>query len=189
MILKNIINKYLENNKKTIDILINAEKKEIISSARLIINTINANKKILICGNGGSASDAQHFAAELIGRFKKDRPSLPAMALNTDTSAITAIANDFNYETVFARQIQGIGNKEDILLAISTSGNSRNILEAVKAAKKKKLVTIGLTGKNSSLVSSKSDYCIFVSSKETSHIQELHIIVLHILCILIEKKL
>ena len=111
------------------------------------------------------------------------------MALNTDTSAITAIANDFNYETVFARQIQGIGNKEDILLAISTSGNSRNILEAVKAAKKKKLVTIGLTGKNSSLVSSKSDYCIFVSSKETSHIQELHIIVLHILCILIEKKL
>ena len=161
----------------------------LIKITQICCGSIEKGGKIIFAGNGGSAADAQHFAAELIGRFKKDRPSLPAMALNTDTSALTAIANDFNYETVFARQIQGIGNKEDILLAISTSGNSRNILEAVKAAKKKKLVTIGLTGKNSSLVSSKSDYCIFVSSKETSHIQELHIIVLHILCILIEKKL
>ena len=105
MILKNIINKYLENNKKTIDILINAEKKEIISSARLIINTINANKKILICGNGGSASDAQHFAAELIGRFKKERQSFPAIWLNTDTSAITAIGNDYDFSKIFSRQI------------------------------------------------------------------------------------
>jgi len=187
--MEKVLTDYLKSFQNDFNVFLKKDFNDILKVADLISNAFKKGNKLLVCGNGGSASDAQHFAAELIGRFKKDRPSLPAMALNTDTSAITAIANDFNYETVFARQIQGIGNKEDILLAISTSGNSRNILEAVKAAKKKKLVTIGLTGKNSSLVSSKSDYCIFVSSKETSHIQELHIIVLHILCILIEKKL
>lgn len=187
--MEKVLTDYLKSFQNDFNVFLKKDFHDILKVADLIANAFKKGNKLLVCGNGGSASDAQHFAAELIGRFKKDRPSLPAMALNTDTSAITAIANDFNYETVFARQIQGLGNKEDILLAISTSGNSRNILEAVKAAKKKKLVTIGLTGKNSSLVSSKSDYCIFVSSKETSHIQELHIIVLHILCILIEKKL
>ena len=187
--MEKVLTDYLKSFQNDFNVFLKKDFHDILKVADLIANAFNKGNKLLVCGNGGSASDAQHFAAELIGRFKKDRPSLPAMALNTDTSAITAIANDFSYETVFARQIQGIGNKEDILLAISTSGNSRNILEAVKAAKKKKLVTIGLTGKNASLVSSKSDYCIFVSSKETSHIQELHIIVLHILCILIEKKL
>ena len=187
--MEKVLTDYLKSFQNDFNVFLKKDFNDILKVADLISNAFKKGNKLLVCGNGGSASDAQHFAAELIGRFKKDRPSLPAMALNTDTSAITAIANDFNYETVFARQIQGIGNKEDILLAISTSGNSRNILEAVKAAKKKKLVTIGLTGKNASLVSSKSDYCIFVSSKETSHIQELHIIVLHILCILIEKKL
>ncbi len=187
--MEKVLTDYLKSFQNDFNVFLKKDFYDILKVADLISNAFKKGNKLLVCGNGGSASDAQHFAAELIGRFKKDRPSLPAMALNTDTSAITAIANDFNYETVFARQIQGIGNKEDILLAISTSGNSRNILEAVKAAKKKKLVTIGLTGKNASLVSSKSDYCIFVSSKETSHIQELHIIVLHILCILIEKKL
>ena len=187
--MKNIINKYLENNKKTIDILINAEKKEIISSARLIINTINANKKILICGNGGSASDAQHFAAELIGRFKKERQSFPAISLNTDTSAITAIGNDYDFSKIFSRQIEGIGNKGDLLFAISTSGKSKNIVEATAVAKKKNLKVISLTGSNKSKLENYSNICIKAPSNITSHIQELHIIIIHLLCTLIEFKI
>ena len=180
---------YLKGFQDDFNVFLKKDFNDILKAAELISKAFKEGNKLLVCGNGGSASDAQHFAAELIGRFKKNRPSLPALALNTDTSAITAIANDYNYETIFARQIQGIGNKEDILLAISTSGNSKNIIEAVRAAKEKKLLTISLTGKNKSLVSNESDYSIFVASKETSHIQELHIIVLHLLCILIEKKL
>ena len=104
---------------------------------KLYLEAFKKNNKLLICGNGGSASDAQHFSAELVGRFKKDRVSLPAIALNTDTSSITAIANDYDYKMVFSRQIEGLGQKGDILLAISTSGNSQNIKEAIKIAKKK----------------------------------------------------
>ena len=119
----------------------------------------------------------------------KKRASLPAIALNTDTSSITAIANDYDYKMVFSRQIEGLGQKGDILLAISTSGNSKNIKEAIKSAKKKKITTIGLTGKNNQLFGKKVITVLAVPSKETSHIQEMHIIVLHLLCILIEKNI
>ena len=180
---------YLKSFQKDFSIFSHNDHKEIINTAILISRVFRKKKKLLVCGNGGSASDAQHFAAELVGRFKKNRISLPALALNTDTSAITAIANDYNYETIFSRQIEGIGAKGDVLLVISTSGNSKNIVKAVRTAKKKELITVGLTGKNYSKVASECDYCIAVPSKETSHIQELHIIILHLLCILIEKKI
>ena len=177
---------YLSYLKKGIDKidLIKIQKIE-----NIIFNKLKKNKKIFVCGNGGSASDAQHFSAELVGRFKKERASLAAIALNTDTSAITAIANDFNYKMIFARQIEGLGQKGDTLIAISTSGNSENIKEAITTARNKGIITIGLTGEKSSFVSRESDCCISVPSRETSHIQELHIIVLHILCILIEKNI
>ena len=183
------ITKYLKSFQKDFSIFSQDDHKEIINTAILISKVFRKKKKLLVCGNGGSASDAQHFAAELVGRFKKNRISLPALALNTDTSAITAIANDYSYDTIFSRQIEGIGAKGDVLLVISTSGNSKNIVKAVRTAKKKELITVGLTGKNYSKVASECDYCISVPSKETSHIQELHIIILHLLCILIEKKI
>ncbi|MAI02487.1 MAG: phosphoheptose isomerase [Rickettsiales bacterium] len=186
---KNIISKYLINSKNNIELLIEAEKKHIILSSQLLVKTINKNKKILICGNGGSASDAQHFAAELIGRFKKNRRSFPAISLNTDTSAITAIGNDYDFSKIFSRQVEGIGNKEDVLFAISTSGNSKNVIEAATLARKKKLKVISLTGANKSRLEKHSDICIKVQSNITSHIQELHIVIIHLLCTLIEFKI
>ena len=187
--MKNDISKYLKSFQSNFNYFIESRNKEIEIAAKLIVKSFKLNKKLLVCGNGGSASDAQHFAAELIGRFKKERVSLPVIALNTDTSAITAIANDYDYKKIFSRQIEGLGCDGDVLLAISTSGNSKNIKEAIVAAKKKKIITIGLTGKKLSAVSEKCDLCISVPSIETSHIQELHIIVLHLLCILIEKNM
>ena len=186
--MKNVIESYLKKSKRNIDNLLNIENKEIISSAKVLVKTIKQGKKILICGNGGSASDAQHFAAELIGRFKSNRPSFAAISLNTDTSALTAIANDYDFTDVFSRQVEGIGKKGDILLAISTSGNSKNIIKAAIQAKKQKLHIISLTGFNTSVLEKNCDLCIKVPSKVTSHIQELHIIVVHLLCTLIEKQ-
>ena len=134
-----IIDKYLYTSLNSLNLLIDIDKKNIIKSAELISKAFKTRKKLLICGNGGSASDAQHFAAEMIGRFKKNRISLPALALNTDTSAITAIGNDYDFSKIFSRQIEGIGNSGDILFAISTSGKSLNIINAAIAAKKKKI--------------------------------------------------
>jgi len=187
--LDKIITKYLKDSKSSLDKLIKSDKKELMATAKLLIKSLNNNKKILICGNGGSASDAQHFAAELVGRFKKNRKSFPAISLNTDTSAITAIGNDYGFSKIFSRQIEGIGNKGDILFAISTSGNSKNIIEAAIAANKKKIKIVGLTGKNESDLEKKSNLCIKVPSDTTSHIQELHIIVIHLLCSLIEFEI
>ena len=155
-----IITKYLKDSKSSLDKLIKSDKKELMATAKLLIKSLNNNKKILICGNGGSASDAQHFAAELVGRFKKNRKSFPAISLNTDTSAITAIGNDYGFSKIFSRQIEGIGNKGDILFAISTSGNSKNIIEAAIAANKKKIKIVGLTGKNESDLEKKVTYAL-----------------------------
>ncbi len=187
--MKSIVHNYLDNIKISLNGFLKHCEKDLLSSANLIAKKFEKGNKILVCGNGGSASDAQHFTAELIGRFKKDRIALPAIALNTDTSAITAIANDYDYKNIFSRQIEGLGMRGDILLAISTSGNSKNIKDAVKIAKKKNIIVIGLTGSKKSELTKSSDLCISVPATETSHIQELHIIVLHLLCILIEKKL
>ncbi|MDA9655015.1 D-sedoheptulose 7-phosphate isomerase [Pelagibacteraceae bacterium] len=183
-----IINSYIEESKKALDTFLEIDKVSILYASKLIVKAFKSGNKVLMCGNGGSASDAQHFAAELIGRFKSNRPSFAAISLNTDTSALTAIANDYDFTDVFSRQVEGIGKKGDILLAISTSGNSKNIIKAAIQAKKQKLSIISLTGFNTSVLEKNSDLCIKVPSKVTSHIQELHIIVVHLLCTLIEKQ-
>ena len=188
VVLNKIINSYIEESKKALDTFLEIDKVSILNASKLIVKAFKSGNKVLMCGNGGSASDAQHFAAELIGRFKRNRSSFAAISLNTDTSALTAIANDYDFTDVFSRQVEGIGKKGDILLAISTSGNSKNIVKAAIQAKKQKLHIISLTGFNASVLEKNSDLCIKVPSKVTSHIQELHIIVVHLLCTLIEKQ-
>ena len=188
VVLNKIINSYIEESKKALDTFLEIDKLSILNASKLIVKAFKSGNKVLMCGNGGSASDAQHFAAELIGRFKRNRSSFAAISLNTDTSALTAIANDYDFTNVFSRQVEGIGKKGDILLAISTSGNSKNIIKAAIQAKKQKLQIISLTGFNTSVLEKNSDLCIKVPSKVTSHIQELHIIVVHLLCTLIEKQ-
>ena len=188
VVLNKIINSYIEESKKALDTFLEIDKLSILNASKLIVKAFKSGNKVLMCGNGGSASDAQHFAAELIGRFKRNRSSFAAISLNTDTSALTAIANDYDFTDVFSRQVEGIGKKGDILLAISTSGNSKNIIKAAIQAKKQKLHIISLTGFNTSVLEKNSDICIKVPSKVTSHIQELHIIVVHLLCTLIEEQ-
>ena len=157
-------------------------------SAKLCISALQAGNKIILLGNGGSAADSQHIAAELVGRYLVDRPSLPALALTTDTSALTAIGNDYGFEDVFVRQIQGLGNTGDVLIAISTSGNSENVVKAAKEAQKMKIGVISLTGSDGGRLKNYSDIKIAIPSQSTPRIQETHILVGHIICYLIEKN-
>ncbi len=148
----------------------------------------NGNKT-LIAGNGGSAADAQHIAGEFVSRFYFDRPGLPSLALTTDTSIMTAVANDYGYERLFARQIQANGNAGDMFIAISTSGNSANILEAIKECREKDIITVGLTGETGGKMAELCDFCIKVPSSSTPRIQESHILIGHIICSVVEKVL
>ena len=157
--------------------------------SREIIKAFKAGKKILLCGNGGSASDSQHIAAEFIGRFKRERKSLPAIALTTDTSILTAVANDYSYDDIFSRQVEGLGQKGDVLIAISTSGNSRNVLAAVRQAKELGILTIGLTGGEGGQLKSIVDLCFLARSSKTPHIQEMHITALHAVSEVVENVL
>jgi D-sedoheptulose 7-phosphate isomerase len=154
-----------------------------------IINAYRHNKKVLICGNGGSAADAQHIAAELSGRFYFDRKPLPAEALHVNTSFLTAIANDYSYDAVYARMIYAVGNIGDILIAISTSGNSNNIIKAIESAKNKGMFIIGLTGENGGKMKNLCDYLLNIPSSDTPRIQEAHINIAHIICEWVEKEL
>jgi D-sedoheptulose 7-phosphate isomerase len=154
-----------------------------------IINAYRQNKKVLFCGNGGSAADAQHIAAELSGRFYFDRKPLPAEALHVNTSFLTAVANDYNYDTVYARMIDAVGKEGDILIAISTSGNSNNILKAIESAKNKKMFVIGLTGESGGKMKNLCDCLLNVPSSDTPRIQEAHITIAHIICEWVEKEL
>lgn len=170
--------------------------KFIINEADKIIRVVNLSKevfskggKLLIFGNGGSAADAQHLAGELVNRFKKERKPLPAIALTTDTSVLTAIANDYDYAQIFVKQIQALGNKGDIALAISTSGRSPNIIEALKIAKEMGLYTVGLSGGTGGEMVSYCDYLILVPSTNTPRIQEGHLFFLHIFSELLEEAL
>jgi len=156
---------------------------------KVLVSAFKQKKKVLLCGNGGSAADSQHIAAEFIVRFKRERKSLPAIALTTDTSVLTATANDYDYESVFKRQVEGLGEKGDCLIAISTSGNSKNVLEAVKAAKQQGLTTVGFTGEQGGQLSSLTDLCFKVSSSKTPHIQEMHITALHAVSEAVEDEL
>lgn len=154
-----------------------------------LIAAYRAGKKTLIAGNGGSAADAQHIAAEFVSRFYFDRPALASIALTTDTSALTAIGNDYGYEYLFSRQLEANGAPGDIYIAISTSGNSKNVLRSLESAKKLGIKTVGLTGRTGGKMKELVDYCICVPSEETPRIQETHILIGHILCAAVEKEL
>lgn len=155
--------------------------------AKILIETFKAGKKVLICGNGGSAADAQHIAAEFVGRYETERTALPAIALTTDTSALTALANDYDFERIFARQVDALANDGDCLIAISTSGNSRNVIAAVMTARNRGCKVVGMTGANGKKLASLSDTCILVPSERTARVQEVHITVAHIWCEMVDE--
>ena len=177
--------------KSSIDSIIqlksNLSEDKIETIIKKIINCFDKNGKLIFCGNGGSASDSQHLAAEFIGRYKLDRKPLPAIALNTDTSVLTAISNDLGYAKVFERQIEALANENDILFAISTSGKSINVINAVNAAKRLKVFTICFTGAKNNKLSDLTDISINVPAEQVNHIQEMHIMVGHFICELVEK--
>ncbi|HTP47328.1 MAG TPA: phosphoheptose isomerase [Casimicrobiaceae bacterium] len=165
---------------------------EIARAAALMTECLLGDGKILACGNGGSASDAQHFAAEMIGRFERERPELPAISLATDTSILTAIANDYEYAQVFAKQVRALGAAGDVLLAISTSGNSANVVAAVDAARERGMRIVALTGKGGGRVGellSADDVHVCVPHSVTARIQELHILAIHCMCDVIDANL
>ena len=155
----------------------------------MMIKALKNGKKILFCGNGGSAADAQHLAAELVSRFSFDRPALNAIALTVDTSALTAIANDYSYDYVFARQVEALAAPGDVVVGISTSGRSKNVLAALKTAKEKQAITIGFLGQNGADIGQIVDYQLNIPSFETPKIQEGHITLGHIICALVEQQL
>lgn len=152
-----------------------------------IVKALRAGKKLVVFGNGGSAADAQHFAAELVGRFEKERAGLPAIALTTDTSALTAIANDFGYEEVFSRQVQALVTAGDVVIGISTSGNAKSVLKGIEEAKKLKAWTAGLSGMTGGKLKGVVECCITVPSERTAHIQETHIALIHAICATIDS--
>jgi D-sedoheptulose 7-phosphate isomerase len=161
----------------------------ICESANLIVKSLRSGNKLLICGNGGSAADAQHVAGEFVCRFYKDREPLPAIALTTDTSVLTSIANDYSYDNVFSRQVRALGKSGDVLLGISTSGSSKNVLDAFIIARERGIKTILLTGNVEKQIAQQSDVVIKAPSTDTPRIQELHLVIEHIICEIVEKEL
>ncbi|MBI4681119.1 MAG: D-sedoheptulose 7-phosphate isomerase [Nitrospirae bacterium] len=161
----------------------------VIEVSKLLSDAFNNGNKLIIFGNGGSAADASHIAGEFVNRFKKERPGLPAIALNTDTAVLTSIANDYDFSEVFARQIKALAQEGDVVIAISTSGNSPNILKAVDAAKKKKLKIIAFTGTKGDKLAAKADYAFTIPSSNTPRIQETYITLGHVLCQMVEEIL
>ena len=159
----------------------------VVDAVCAIVDCYKKGGKVLICGNGGSASDAQHMAAELVVRFEKERRSLPCIALSSDQASLTAIGNDYDFSRVFSRQIDAFARDGDVVIAISTSGNSPNILEAVKAAKQKKAVVIALGGRDGGKLAPLADIPVIVNAKNTGRIQEVHAVVIHAVCKLVEE--
>ena len=161
----------------------------LLKVARLASSAIKAGKKIMLCGNGGSAADSQHVAAEFIGRFEKERKSMAAIALTTDTSALTAIGNDYGYDEVFSRQVEGLGQSGDLLIGISTSGNSKNVVKALGVAKEKGISTVALVGdRPNGAMQTIADYVLVAPSANTARIQECHILMMHTICQLVESE-
>ncbi len=164
----------------------------IVYAAQTIVEALIDNKKVLTCGNGGSAGDAQHFSSEMLNRYERERPALPAIALTTDTLTITSVANDYNFDEVFSKQLRALGQAGDILLVYTTSGNSSNIINTVKTAQDREITVIALTGKDGGSLASilkESDIEIRVPSKSTARIQEVHLLITHCLCDLIDSQL
>ena len=177
----------LEEHLETIQSLLNSNLGEIERTGNLICQTLAAGNKILLCGNGGSAADAQHIAAELVGRYERQRRAFPAIALTTDTSALTALSNDYGYEQVFARQVLGLAVEGDLLIAISTSGKSHNIVKAVEQAKQIGCQTLALTGCSGEPLASICDAALVIPSERTSRVQEAHITIGHLWCEMVDR--
>jgi D-sedoheptulose 7-phosphate isomerase len=174
---------------ETIHTVIGEMEDDLAKASELVVDTLKRGQKILLCGNGGSAADAQHIAAELTGRYKSERRGLAGIALTTDTSALTAISNDYGYHRVFDRQVEALANKGDLLIGISTSGNSDNIVSALKLAKELGCTTIGFSGRDGGKMNSVCDVNLVVPSDNTPRIQEMHILLGHTMCQIIDNEL
>ncbi|MBA2840139.1 D-sedoheptulose 7-phosphate isomerase [Methanococcus maripaludis] len=168
---------------------ISKNENKLIDTINIIVNALKNENKLLICGNGGSAADAQHFAAEIVGRYKLERKGYPAIALSTDTSILTAIGNDYGFEKIFERQVEALGKDGDILIGISTSGNSENVINAVNLAKNNGIYTIGLLGKDGGKINNLVNLSLVVPSNNTPRVQECHLTIYHVICEEVEKKL
>lgn len=164
----------------------------IARAGTALAEALEGGRKALACGNGGSAADSQHFAAEIVGRFERERPGMPAIALTVDTSAITAIANDYDWNSVFSRQVHALGQPGDVLLGISTSGNSKNVIEAIRAAHEKNMVVIALTGRDGGAMAKMlkpTDHHLNVAHPRTMRVQEIHLLVIHCLCEVVDNMI
>jgi len=178
----------IETHKKMIARLQHSGTGVIAAAAEVIVRALKRNGRVYICGNGGSAADAQHIASELVGKFNRWRRALPAVALSTDTSAITSISNDYGYDNVFARQVEALVTERDILWAISTSGASANVLAAVEAAKKKGAYALAFTGRSVSKLEKMADICFCAESEDTARTQEMHQLAYHMICDIVEQS-
>ena len=185
--MKKIITNIFQESIRVKEETLHANLDSILKAAEEMIKTLSNDGKIMFMGNGGSAADSQHIAAELIGRFQKERRSLPAIALTTDSSILTSLGNDYSYDIVFARQIEGLGRRGDIVVAISTSGNSKNVIEGVKKAKTMGIKTIALTGCGGGKLAGLCDINLIVPSNKTARIQESHMCLYHTICELVEN--
>jgi len=186
--MKEVILNELNSHKATIEKVIATMQNDISTVSTLVISTIKSGNKILLFGNGGSAGDAQHIAAEFSGRYKKEREALPAIALTTDTSALTAIGNDYGFDHVFSRQVEAVANKGDLLIGISTSGNSENVISAFQEGKKIGCTSVAFTGKGGGKMITECDLSLIVPSDDTARIQEMHILIGHIICQIIDNS-
>lgn len=185
----NEIRTHLRSHQEVISVIAEKLVPEISAVAEIIADALHRGNKLLLMGNGGSAADAQHFAAEIVGRFRMERRALPAIALSTDTSVLTAIANDYGFAEIFRRQVEALAAEGDVIVGISTSGNSENVLSALSFARKIGCRTIGFLGKDGGTIRDAVDLHLTVPGTETARIQEGHILMIHIICDLVEKRL
>ena len=186
--MKDIVSSELYSHKETIELVIESLQGQIEKACEVTRNVVKSGNKVLLCGNGGSAADAQHIAAEFTGRYKVERRGLPSIALTTDTSALTAIANDYGYDIVFERQVEALAQPGDLLIGISSTGNSNNVVRAFKKAKEMGCKTIGLSGKGGGKFNKICDLNLVVPSDNTPRVQEMHILIGHILCQVIDTQ-
>lgn len=187
--MRKVIVREFEEHLKTIQAVMGGMEEDLEKASLMAVKVLKRGNKILLCGNGGSAADAQHIAAELVGRYKTERRGLPAVAITTDTSALTAIANDYGYDRVFDRQTEALANKGDLLIGISTSGNSANIISALKLAKEMGCETLGFSGRDGGKMNEVCDVNLVVPSNDTPRIQEMHILFGHTICQIIDDEL
>lgn len=190
-IIKDIVVERLQEIKKCLDLVLQSGEftGELILASRYIVSALSEGKKIYLFGNGGSAADAQHIAAEFVGRFKKERQAFPVEALTVNTSILTALANDYDYSIVFARQIEAFGTPGDVCIGLSTSGNSLNVVSGLNAARRKRMKTIAITGSTGGEIKKIVDLCLCMPSDDTPRIQEMTILTAHIICELVERSL